>query len=73
MILDRPPNDPFLRKKEPSPALHPAENRGRKLFGGRDLFHSNHDEERMREMIVNEQISTTRQVRRVHQGEEAET
>jgi hypothetical protein len=43
------------------------------LFGGRDLFHSNHDEERMREMIVNEQISTTRRMRRENKGEEAET
>ncbi|WHZ27674.1 MAG: hypothetical protein OJF51_002471 [Nitrospira sp.] len=51
----------------------PPENRGRKSFGGRVLSHSNHDEEEMREMILNEQTSTTRLMRRVHQGEEAET
>ena len=74
MILDRPPNDPFLRKKDPftsSLTLLRIEAGSSSEAGV--LSKSNHDQERTSEMIVNEQTSTTtRRMRRVHLGKEAE-
>jgi hypothetical protein len=74
VILDRPPNDPFLRKKEPfTSSLTPLRIEAGSFSEAGVLSKSNHDEEGMSEMIVNEQTSTTtRRMRRVHLGEEAE-
>lgn len=35
VILDRPPNDPLLRKKEPFTSSKPSKDFGRASFGGR--------------------------------------